>query len=170
MTADEDPVCTRCGKPQSKHSVWITGSGEVLVCNTPEHRDKPFRPRAKLALRGTTPTPTANLYDGPGLEEEEALLRWFSSSAPPPNERGDQPMGFGCKSPLKDHPNFSPPRSPHELTVAAVVRFTLDYAANLVSPPKVDGEDEERSCNDVAEELRGSVHDVLEALRRPNMP
>lgn len=74
-------------------------------------------------------------------------------------------MGFGPKSPLKGHPNFSPPRPPDELSVAAIVRFTLDYAANLVSPPKVDGEDEERSCNDVAEELRGSVHDVLKALQ-----
>jgi hypothetical protein len=68
--------------------------------------------------------------------------------------------------PLSAHPNFRPPRRPARLGLEDVVQFTLDFAANMVSPPKVDDEDEERSCVDVAAELRGAAADVLAALRR----
>jgi hypothetical protein len=76
-------------------------------------------------------------------------------------------MGSGKScGPLKGHPNFQPPTPPKVFTVQEIVKFTLDYAANLVSPPKVDGEDEERPCNKVADELRDAVADVMEALTR----
>ena len=75
-------------------------------------------------------------------------------------------MGFGHKSPLSSHPNFRAPEPPpiNERQVRDIVNYTLKYVAELISPPKVNDEDEDRECNDVADEVKGVTDDILERL------
>lgn len=75
-------------------------------------------------------------------------------------------MGAKSVGPLKAHPNFKPPDPimHSNRDVEAIVKLTLEYAARLASPPKVEGESEERPCDEVAAEIRGSVGDVLSAI------
>lgn len=77
-------------------------------------------------------------------------------------------MGASQLRKLSEHPNFQVPGALAEISIEAVVRFTLDYAASLVSPPQQDGEDEERPCTQVADELRNSAGAVLAALAKPD--
>lgn len=65
---------------------------------------------------------------------------------------------------LSSHPNFRPPDAPPDVTIRSIVDYTLRYAANLVSPPQLEDEDDEIECIDVAAELRLSTDDVLRAL------
>ncbi len=75
---------------------------------------------------------------------------------------------MGIKAgPLNKHPNFSPPPSPplDRREIRDIVNYTLNYVAELLSPPKVDDEDEDRECNDVADEVRNCAQDILEILQ-----
>jgi hypothetical protein len=68
---------------------------------------------------------------------------------------------------LKGHPNFRFPELPNYFDLEDIVEFVLDSAANLVSPPKVDGENDEFSCESLAEvfkyELKSEVTKILKA-------
>ena len=69
------------------------------------------------------------------------------------------------QDPLK-HPNFSMPALPASSkdspgTFLAGVEWALQAAANYVSPPKVDGEDEEFACEDLASAIRGPFREHL---------
>ena len=52
---------------------------------------------------------------------------------------------------LRDHPNFVLPAPQKNETL---VNFTLRCAAHLLSPPKIEGEDMEVSCQEAAQEIR----------------
>lgn len=73
---------------------------------------------------------------------------------------------MGKAQSLSSHPNFQPPPPPSQETIEEIVRYTLEYAARLISPPKVDGEDEEIECDDVAAELRNSVQDIIDSMKK----
>lgn len=66
------------------------------------------------------------------------------------------------------HPNFTAPdfggRAP--TTRKELVGFALEYAARLVSAPKVEGEDVEIPCEEVAARLRRAGPEVERAIRR----
>lgn len=62
---------------------------------------------------------------------------------------------------LMQHPNFTVPPFPKDGGAEAIIRWSLHAAASFVSPPKVDGEDEEFACEDVAKTLRGALADRL---------
>lgn len=70
---------------------------------------------------------------------------------------------------LKEHVNFQVPDLPVVMDDSNLIRFVLEYCASLVSPPKVDGEDEERSCIDVAAEIRSSQRDIVKILRESEL-
>lgn len=74
---------------------------------------------------------------------------------------------MGIKAgPLSGHPNFFPPTLPpiNEREIRDIVNYTLKYVAELISPPKINDEDEDRECNDVASEIRSVTDDILEKL------
>lgn len=62
---------------------------------------------------------------------------------------------------LLSHPNFGIPpptlAGRNRADFVAGVRYGLEVAATAVSPPKVSGEDEEFSCDDLASFLRQEV-------------
>lgn len=68
---------------------------------------------------------------------------------------------------LLSHPNFSPPPKPATLGKSKPIAFergvswALEAAALFVSPPKVPGENEEFSCEDLAEAVRTTLHERL---------
>lgn len=59
---------------------------------------------------------------------------------------------------LSAHPNFGLP-FPKE--GENLIKYTLRCAATLVSPPKLDGEDEETACEVVAEAIMGLYPHIL---------
>ena len=69
---------------------------------------------------------------------------------------------------LDSHPNFEIADIPDGLSIGEVVAYTLNYAANLVSPPMVPDETENRECVDVARQIRESAGVVLHLLDRVN--
>ena len=63
---------------------------------------------------------------------------------------------------LSAHPNFilpSPGNDEH------IIQYTLRCAAALVSPPKIEGEDEETACEVVAEALMALYPFILKKWR-----
>ena len=65
---------------------------------------------------------------------------------------------------LSEHPCFALPQIPAgscEPGFKRGVEWGLKAAAAFISPPKVDGEDEEFACADVAEVFRGTLRDRL---------
>jgi hypothetical protein len=55
---------------------------------------------------------------------------------------------------LKAHPNFEYPKRPEGRTTEEVVAFTVEAVARLLSPPKIEGEDDSFACTDLAETVR----------------
>ena len=55
---------------------------------------------------------------------------------------------------------------PEDGTTPSVIEWTLAAAAELISPPKVDGENNEYKCEDIARSLRGPLRDKLMAAYR----
>jgi hypothetical protein len=55
---------------------------------------------------------------------------------------------------LLQHPNFQLPPPPTSGDPAALIQWACDSCATFVSPPKLDGENEEFRCDDIAAELR----------------
>ena len=73
---------------------------------------------------------------------------------------------------LRNHPNFTfpePPELPHIYSGSMaedVARYVVETIAAYVSPPKVDGEDDEMACVDVAGSLRQHLlPEILSKLR-----
>ena len=67
---------------------------------------------------------------------------------------------MGIAKGLMTHPNFKLPPRPRGYkrdAFLAGVNWGIACAAAAVSPPKVDGEDEEFSCDDLAKFLRNDV-------------
>ena len=59
---------------------------------------------------------------------------------------------------LMSHPNFTMPDTPTRLDglgVFELVTYVLETTARMVSPPKVEGEDNSMSCEDLAKAIRG---------------
>ena len=65
---------------------------------------------------------------------------------------------------LITHPNIHLPGRPpvrvSDDTFRAIVQYALEAAASLVSPPKVDDEDEEFTCDDLARQIRDLVNKI----------
>ena len=65
------------------------------------------------------------------------------------------------------HPNFVIPPIPRGLVFTShtqgrlAIAWALEAAALLVSPPKVDGEDAEIECKDMAAAIRGPLYQEL---------
>jgi hypothetical protein len=68
---------------------------------------------------------------------------------------------------LRLHPNLEIPEPPPDATPGRLIEYALDCAARFVSPPKVDGEDVEFVCEDVAAAIR---RDLLPILLRKITP
>ena len=65
---------------------------------------------------------------------------------------------------LSEHPSFALPPTPAGAGEPGFKRgaeWGLKAAAAFISPPKVDGEDEEFACEDVAEVFRGTLRERL---------
>lgn len=74
-------------------------------------------------------------------------------------------------SKIIDHPNFKLPDVPVKRDSMTIALWALEAAAMLVSPPKVDHEDEEFECDDVAAAIRGPLGQmVMRALRNSPSP
>jgi hypothetical protein len=69
---------------------------------------------------------------------------------------------------LRLHPNFVMPEAPKSPTVEQAVKFAIEAIARYVSPPKIEGEDEEFACIDVATAIREQLGpELLEAIKGP---
>jgi hypothetical protein len=62
---------------------------------------------------------------------------------------------------LSLHENFEFPEPPRDDSAAAVVDYVLESAARLISPPKVEHEDEHFRCDDIAQALRKQLRDEI---------
>lgn len=84
--------------------------------------------------------------------------------------RTEKPKKTTAYDALMLHPNFKMPNAPElktgtKLESIQTVNFVIEAVANFVSPPKIVGENDELSCNDVAEEIRTNLRvKVLKAL------
>ena len=69
-------------------------------------------------------------------------------------------------NPLK-HPNLEIPPFPkgvvwpHSHELRLTIRWVLEAAARAVSPPKLDGENNELKCEEVARVIRGPLYEKL---------
>ena len=80
--------------------------------------------------------------------------------------RGAGVMG---KSAMYEHPNFKVNHPPPGVTREAI-QWVLDSAANFISPPKEDDENDEFACEYVAEVLRGDFAGHLYAATLKERP
>lgn len=77
-----------------------------------------------------------------------------------------KPSQPGPGSDLTTHPNFEIPTPPslgldqREIFLAGM-RWALECAANMVSPPKISGENDEFRCEEVAASIRGPLRGIL---------
>lgn len=55
---------------------------------------------------------------------------------------------------LSLHRNFKMPSEPRDLTPDDIVKYTTEAIANFISPPKIPNENEEFSCENVAEAVQ----------------
>jgi hypothetical protein len=75
---------------------------------------------------------------------------------------------------LRLHPNFKMPDCPKNPTPEAAAKFVLEAVSRFVSPPKVDGENDELACIDVATAIATHLGpELIEKLKRaagPELP
>lgn len=68
---------------------------------------------------------------------------------------------------LKSHPNFRFPDFPKELDLENIIEYVLDCAAELVSPSKIDDEDDDFTCESLASIFSYELkEELLEKLRK----
>lgn len=68
------------------------------------------------------------------------------------------------------HPNFELPALPRTRRRDSLVAFVLESVARFVSPPKVEGEDEEFACEDIANAIRTQLKPKILSLLREKRP
>jgi hypothetical protein len=62
---------------------------------------------------------------------------------------------------LKLHPNLNIPDPPEDRSEESLINYILESAARFVSPPKVQGEDVEFLCDDLARAIREDLRKIL---------
>ena len=79
--------------------------------------------------------------------------------------RGNYLRSTNATELLANHPNLDIPEVPRlqadSWRMGAILDWTLDAAAEFISPLKEDGEDDEFNCGDVAQALRGPLREIL---------
>jgi hypothetical protein len=75
---------------------------------------------------------------------------------------------------LRNHPNFEMPPAPESSDPQAVADWVIATVAAYISPPKVEGEDAEFSCINIADAIRGrlgpEIKNVLSGIGSPPSP
>lgn len=69
---------------------------------------------------------------------------------------------------LRKHPNFKlPDREPDLENVIDLSDYIIESICMFISPPKVDGEDENFSCEDVAQAIKSHLQpEIIERLKQ----
>jgi hypothetical protein len=80
------------------------------------------------------------------------------------DEQRIERLGEMAHKRLRYHPKFRFPNRPKRKTRKAVIAFTAETIARFLSPAKIDGEDDEFSCESLAEAVRG--HLLPEIVKR----
>jgi len=69
---------------------------------------------------------------------------------------------------LRDHPNFTFPSEVESIDPITIAKFVIDTIARFVSPTKVEGEDEEFTCKQVADAIRDHLGPEIISLLEQN--